>query len=65
MKNEKKVAYILIGLPGAGKNTWIEKNLSMVDNLGNLSRDDIRVELGFCSPDEKYLPELTKEGEKW
>ena len=55
MQNEKKVAYILIGLPGAGKNTWIAKNLSMVDNLGNLSRDDIRVELGFCSPDEKYL----------
>lgn len=55
VRNEKKVAYILIGLPGAGKNTWIAKNLSMVDNLGNLSRDDIRVELGFCSPDEKYV----------
>ena len=52
---EKKVAYILIGLPGAGKNTWIEKNLSMVNNLANISRDDIRVELGYCKPDEKYL----------
>ena len=62
MKNEKKVAYLLIGLPGAGKNTWIEKNLSMVDNLGNLSRDDIRVELGFCSPGEKFLG--TEEEEK-
>lgn len=53
--NEKKVAYILIGLPGAGKNTWIEKNLSMVDNLANISRDDIRIELGYCKPGEKYL----------
>lgn len=52
---EVKVAYVLIGLPGAGKNTWIEKNLSMVDNLANISRDDIRVELGYCKPDEKYL----------
>jgi predicted kinase len=55
LPTEKKVAYILIGLPGAGKNTWIEKNLSMVDNLANISRDDIRIELGYCKPDEKYL----------
>jgi predicted kinase len=49
----EKVAYIMIGLPGAGKNTFINKNVPK--DAIQISRDDIRVELGFCKPDEKYL----------
>ena len=60
---ETKVAYLLIGIPGAGKNTWIEKNLSMVENLANISRDDIRIELGYCSPGEKYVGTYEEECE--
>ena len=49
----EKVAYIMIGLPGAGKNTFINKNVPK--DAVQISRDDIRVELGFCKSDEKYL----------
>jgi predicted kinase len=44
--------YMMIGLPGSGKNTWINNNLSR--NVRQLSRDDIREHLCFC-----------KEGERW
>ena len=62
--NSNKVAYILIGLPGAGKNTYINDTLLPLwgDNLVQISRDDIRAQLGFCEPNEKYLG--TKEEEK-
>jgi predicted kinase len=45
--------YMMIGLPGAGKNTWIDKNLP--STVKQVSRDDIRVELGYCTPDEKIV----------
>lgn len=51
-----KNAYILIGLPGAGKNTIIEdKTVIKEDNFVHISRDDIREELSLCLPGEKYL----------
>lgn len=52
---KRPVAVIMIGLPGAGKNTWIENNLNQYPDAVQISRDDIRVELGFCKPGEKYL----------
>ena len=45
--------YMMIGLPGAGKNTWIDKNLP--STVKQVSRDDIRVELGYCTSDEKIV----------
>jgi len=47
---------VMIGLPGSGKNTFIENTLiHKMDNPVVLSRDDIRVELGYCSADEKIV----------
>ena len=37
-------AYIMIGLPGSGKNHYIDNNLP---HLPSLSRDDIRAEIGL------------------
>lgn len=54
-EQDTKVAYFMIGLPGAGKNTWIENNLSYVENITVISRDDVRVELGYCLPNEKFV----------
>lgn len=57
IKNSKdKIAFVMIGLSGAGKNTIIDKKiLSKYDNALVLSRDDIRIELGYCGDSEKYL----------
>ena len=51
--NQTKV-YIMIGCPGAGKSTWIKKNLD--PGIKVVSRDIIRYKLGLTSsPEEKYL----------
>ena len=50
---------ILIGLSGSGKTTWLQnyvtKHRQPGDNYTILSRDLIRIELGYCTEDEKYL----------
>ena len=52
-QNQVKV-YIMIGCPGAGKSTWVKKNLGPGTKI--ISRDIIRYKLGLTSsPDEKYL----------
>lgn len=43
---------VMIGLPGAGKSTYVEK---FKDSHVILSRDLIRVELGFCKEGEKVV----------
>lgn len=55
--------YVLIGLPGAGKNTWIERFLggNVPEDIVILSRDDIRAELGFCKDGEKVVLSADKE----
>lgn len=75
--NRKPITvYLMIGLPGAGKDTLIENilldeeaetSVGVADSLGKmmfttkpdktvvLSRDDIRVELGFCTAKEKIV----------
>jgi predicted kinase len=56
---------VLIGLSGAGKTTWIQTHVVNFkkpgDNYTILSRDLIRIELGYCTEDKKYLG--TKEEE--
>lgn len=44
---------MLIGLPGSGKNTFIDQKLSSTEFMP-ISRDDIREELGYCQKGEKY-----------
>lgn len=61
LPNKQKLnVYVLMGLPGAGKSTWIEN--SNIDNSVVISRDLIRVELGYCADGEKFIG--TKEQEK-
>lgn len=43
---------VMVGLPGAGKDYFIKNTYR---NQTILCRDDIRIELGYCKPDEKYL----------
>ena len=54
---DEAVVHVMIGLPGSGKNTYldymIEKNPEKEFII--LSRDDIRVELGYCTADEKIV----------
>ncbi len=49
---ERINVYVMIGLPGAGKDTWIRNNLPDCKCIA--CRDDIRVELGLCGQDEKF-----------
>lgn len=58
LEKHEPTVYMLIGLPGAGKNTWCDK----VDTLA-LSRDDIRAELGYCEEGEKVVLSGEKEDE--
>lgn len=50
--DQEKVCYIMIGLPGSGKSTYVEKNLP---GYPVISRDKIREELGYARPGEKKL----------
>lgn len=55
----KPKAYLMIGIPGSGKSTWVKDNLP---NVAVISRDIIRHELGFTkSVDHKAV--LSKEQE--
>lgn len=52
----KSRLHVMIGLPGSGKNTYIDNTLLHVEtDAVCLSRDDIRVELGYCTADEKIV----------
>lgn len=60
VKKMNNTAYLMIGIPGAGKNTYISKNLTN-DNIVSISRDDIRIELGYCKDGEKYVGSIEEE----
>ena len=55
MLNSPEVhAYVYIGLPGAGKDTHINSSFKDKEYV-SVSRDEIRIELGYCAEGEKYL----------
>lgn len=47
--------YLMIGIPGAGKNYYI-KTTEELKNLPTVSRDDIRIEIGL-EPEQQGTPE--------
>jgi predicted kinase len=54
--------HVLIGLPGAGKNTFLERILKDSESKSiAVSRDDIRAELGFCAEGDKVVLPPDKE----
>ena len=53
MEGNKINVYVMIGLPGAGKDTWIAENLPNAHKV--VCRDDIRAELGLCNVGEKIV----------
>ena len=59
-EQKRQKVYMLIGLPGAGKNTFVD---SIEGDYVSVSRDDIRYELGFCGKDEKVVLSSDKENE--
>lgn len=53
LRGAKFVVYLMVGIPGSGKSTWIKENQP---KLPVISRDIIRAELGFTSGvDEKAV----------
>ena len=43
--------YIMVGLPGSGKSTWIKNNLPK--DIEIINQDSIRIELGIMDNDEQ------------
>jgi predicted kinase len=60
MENKPK-AYLMVGLPGSGKSTWIINNLT--DDVPVISRDIIRYKLGFTKGDD-HKAVLSKDKEE-
>ena len=54
-KKPKLTVEMYIGLPGAGKDTAIAASMSDGKDCAIICRDDIRIDLGYCSEGEKYL----------
>lgn len=56
-----KIAYVMVGVPGTGKSTFIDKNnmhsnykKSCLEKIPVISRDSVRIDLGFVNKDGKF-----------
>ena len=62
MGEQKPICYIMCGIPGSGKSTWIKNNLPV--EIPIVSRDIIRAELGMSkSADDKFVGSREQEQE--
>jgi predicted kinase len=59
MERRKINVYVMVGLPGAGKDTWIAQNLPNTQKV--VCRDDIRAEMGLCQAGEKIIASREQE----
>ena len=59
MERRKINVYVMVGLPGAGKDTWIAQNLPNTHKV--VCRDDIRAEIGLCKAGEKIVASREQE----
>ena len=59
MERKKINVYVMIGLPGSGKDTWISQNLPNTHKV--VCRDDIRAEMGLCKAGEKIVANKEQE----
>lgn len=59
MERRKINVYVMVGLPGAGKDTWIAQNLPEAHKV--VCRDDIRAEMGLCNAGEKIVASREQE----
>lgn len=59
INDNSRKAYVMIGIPGCGKSTFSEDLRKVYAEKGLelpiISRDTIRVELGYCKEGEKFL----------
>ena len=64
---KKQCVCVLFGLPGAGKNTFIDNffagDPTRKERWSVVSRDDIRAELGYCKEGDKVVLSPEKEDE--
>lgn len=60
---ERQNVYVMVGLPGSGKNYTIDKlaGTNFDGAVEVISRDDIRAELGFCNEGDKVVLPKDKE----
>lgn len=61
MRILRKTAWIMLGIAGSGKSTWIKKNLG--DDVKIISKDGIREELGIITGNKKAIGNKEQEEE--
>ena len=61
MKVLRKIAWIMLGVAGSGKSTWIKNNLG--NGILVISKDGIREELGIINGTKKAIGNKEQEGE--
>lgn len=59
----KTKMYVMIGIPGSGKSTFAKGLMEMIPNLGIVSRDTVRIEMGLCKDGEKCIGNKGEEEE--